>query len=244
MQGELAVATVELEAETNKRQSRPDRIASLRTRCHELQSKLLEINNRLEALNIKAPLAGKLCSPVSKVREETLVDKLPTWDGNLFKASNLFARVERGTPIAVIGDPENLQAILKITQKDVEVIKEKSRVVLMAEGFLAERFEGTLNLISVSDTQVEDLPEALAKTEQERRSQSYDAQASKSKVADNAQGSQDFMQERIYQASVDLTDWPTQLIAGTRGQARIDIGYRSSLWHIRRWFSATWRVYF
>jgi putative peptide zinc metalloprotease protein len=156
---DLQVAIERLQGE---RQRLASRLGSLRRRAFEDEHAALEIAEVEEALvsvdqqlaarqldirklTVTAPESGVVIEPPTLPPASRDSGRLPSWSGTPFDAKNLAAFLPSGSPVCDIGDPNRLEAILAIDEKDVEFLRPGLKVELFLDQLpgrtLASRIE-------------------------------------------------------------------------------------------------------
>lgn len=213
-----------------------------------LQNQLDLVNGRLERLTINSPTDGTVFAAIGRPRKSQTGEKLVTWQGSPLDSRNRFATFEKQQPVCVVGSPDQLEAVLIIPQHDVELVASRQNVKLMLNSVAGRRVQGTIARISVAETGLSQLPDLMARSEKEKngsqlqRTSERGVSGDLSEKVNTAAG--DLPSGRIFQASVPIRDPLPSTNIGSRGRARIFIGYRTIAWRLHRWLNQTTHVTF
>lgn len=220
-------------------------VASLEEKLRRKERIHSQQEQRLSYLVIRSPGPGVLLDVPSRPSESGLGEDLQSWEGHVLQPENLGTWVQRGTPLAILGDPQRPTATLVVRQDQIELIQSGMPVTLMMDSDSNRRFHGHLDIISTSDTDPEQMPSSLASEEQAAASARTNPNEQSDLTADNSQPNPNLSQEVQFQATVILDDVTEQaLIVGTKGYAKVHIGNRSLGWRLKRWVLNNWNLNF
>lgn len=202
------------------------KIPAARAALADLETQLADRRREAERLTLTTPVAGTII-PVPKVPERAARDgRLPTWSGNLLDAVNRGAAVEPGTLVCLVGDPQNLSAVLLVDDTNVPRLEPGQRVRLTLDQAPGEVLSG----------QVLDVAR-------------HDAETSESTATARADLAQLFAgltppgrSDKHYQVRVRLDDAPHALAIGGRGEAKIAAERITLARWLLRYFAQTFRL--
>lgn len=220
-------------------------VANLQEKLRRKERIRSQQEERLSHLVIRSPGSGVLLDVPSRPSESELGESLQSWNGHVLQSENLGTWVQRGTPLAILGDPQKPTATLVVRQDQVELIRSGMPVTLMMDSDSGRRFHGHLDVVSFSDTDAEQMPSSLASEEQSAAAERTNPNDSSDLTADNSQPNPNLSDDVQFQAMVVLDDVDQQaFIVGTKGYAKIHIGNRSLGWRLRRWLLNNWNLNF
>jgi len=205
------------------------RIESIRQRAHTDEAALLELSQTEEALaaldqqivrlrqdlsklTIRAPRAGVMVPPASRVRDNEDDTRLACWSGRPLEARNIGAYLEPSTLLCKVAPPGQLEAILAIDQADLDFVREGQAVDLVLPSRPGQRLASQIDRIA-----------------EEKMALPPGRRAAHSGGALQAHSSAERVQRPlsvVYQASVPLDDSTRQIAAGVTGLARIHAGWQ------------------
>lgn len=188
---------------------------------------LNDVTQKLGLLTIRAATAGVLMAPPEKQIPPNVkqAEQLPGWSGTPFDEVNRSAVFSESDLICLIGDPNQMQAILVIDQHDIDLVETGIDVDIKIESARLDTFSGKIK--TISEREMTQTPEALA------------SQAGGALNTEMGPGGQLRPISTSYQARVPLKDVSVPLRAGYRGQAKIYVGWKSVGWRIYRFFAKT-----
>lgn len=124
------------------------------------QETLADIEERLkqrtldqERLTLKSPVAGTVLPPPRQVRKKSDKELVP-WSGTPIEEKNLGSFLDTGTTLCLIGDPQQLEALLVIDQSDVEFVRTGQRVHIQLDESPGETLWGTIAEVGELDLDV------------------------------------------------------------------------------------------
>jgi len=167
----------------------------------------------LELLTVRAPVAGEIL-PAPK-RPPALADEdgqLPPWSGDPLCDRNLGATFTPGVLLCRVGDSKRLHAALAVDESQIEFVKCGDPVTLQIEGLPGRVFRGKIERISESDQEVSARLDTAAGGDIATRR--------------DAAGRRHALTAK-YQAIVPLDNAGREVLLGARGQAVIQVGYRT-----------------
>jgi putative peptide zinc metalloprotease protein len=167
----------------------------------------------VEALTIRASVAGTLLPPPNVVRRASDPHLPSFWTGTPFDSQNVECFLERGTLIGQIAETPELSALAFVNQRDVERLKIGQRVRLAVDGAGDREMSGTV--VEISASPVERVPRELV--------------AGRQIVVRPESSQADEPLEPHYQVRIHLDAGGRSFIPGAAGLARIEVADASLL---------------
>jgi putative peptide zinc metalloprotease protein len=170
----------------------------------DLEAQLKHLQNDASRLTLLAPRAGLIVSAASTSHENPIEGELSTWTHSPLDPRNEGSWLERGTVVCFVGDADSCEAVLHISQADIELVLTGQRVRLITALHPGTPLWGTIREISKQDAKA--IPAELSdrelptKTDENRNRRPLDT---------------------WYQARLELDPSPVKLLPGTRGDAQI-----------------------
>jgi putative peptide zinc metalloprotease protein len=87
-----------------------------------LLRQIAEQESKKNQLTIRAPIPGQLVAFQFDGRNRN-TDEMSKLSGGLLDAENVDSQIERGDPIAYVGDPARMRGFMRVDQRDVELVK-------------------------------------------------------------------------------------------------------------------------
>jgi putative peptide zinc metalloprotease protein len=205
------------------------RIDSIRQRAHTEDAALLDLAHTEEALaalnkqikrleedvaklTIRAPEAGVVVPPPSRVAHERDRLELASWSGRPLDVRNVGAFLEPSTLVCKIAQPGKLEAILAVDQEELDFVRPGQAVDLLLASHPGLRLPGSIDHIAEQNMEV--APTRLAA----HAGSGLATEADKSGVQRPL--------SVVYQANVPLDDAEERIVSGATGLARIHAGYQ------------------
>jgi putative peptide zinc metalloprotease protein len=215
---------VEIEQLRGERQRLESRLASLRQRAfddEQAAGEISEVEQMLAAtdeqiaareqderkLTIAAPAAGVVIPSPAILAGNRDPGRLPTWAGTPFDERNRRAFLAEGVAICQVGDPNRLEAILMIDERDVEFLHPGQTVDLFLEPVPGRRFRSRVEQLSQVDMKV--APRNLS------------SKSGGELLARTDSAGLDRPLNTTYQANAFLDDETGLLLVGATGQGKI-----------------------
>ena len=191
----------------------------------DLQKRLAEREENARRLTITAPVAGTVLPPAFQ-EEAASEGELARWSGSPLDPRNLNGFLETGTLFCLIGDAQNIEALLIIDQGDVQFVRPGQTVRLRLDERPGEILTGTVKDVAQIDLKVtprelfqhEDLPTRI-----------------------NEQGRPELV-STSYQARVEFDSHDVTFSAGSTGTAKIETAPQSLAARLSRYLSRTFRL--
>ena len=136
------------------------RIPVTRKAIEDIDRRLATLDGQLQRLQLKATQGGQVLTPPNVPREPTATDELPLWHGSPLDTENLGCYLEAGTPLCLVGDPDEVTATVIVPQEDLRLVRPEQSVELLLQGLSDRTLRGVVR--EVSPVPVETLPRELA----------------------------------------------------------------------------------
>ena len=175
-----------------------------------LEEQLEERRQETRKLVVRAPAAGLLLPAASKAPRQSTM--LPTWYGRPLSPHNVGAYLDVSTDVGRIAQPGEIEAILAISQDEVEFVRAGQGVELFPVSLPAEAWTGRIE--HLSQQQMHSAPANLSLKSGGNLATRTDEQGIERPV------------DVLYQASVPLHDEEGRLLPGTTGRAKVHCGYQ------------------
>ncbi|MFI4875449.1 MAG: HlyD family efflux transporter periplasmic adaptor subunit [Blastopirellula sp. JB062] len=211
--------------QSNNNRSTAGQIPAAEAVLADLARQLAAVTKDAERLRIQTPCSGVVFPPPRRTKATKQERRLPTWSGTPLDPANRGALLERGELLAIVAEPQAIEARLFIRQSDVDLLAVGDSVKLLFDGLAGERIEGRIVEISRDDSF--DAPRNLVQGADvpTRRDESGEVR----------------LIERSYQATVELNAIPPELMPGSRGKA-VALGRSLTLGQrLSRWISGNFR---
>jgi putative peptide zinc metalloprotease protein len=163
----------------------------------DAEAQLARRQAMVEALVIRAPIAGRVAAPPARKPPLSEADRLRPWAGSPLEVRNLGAWIEPGTPLAVIAEPDGWAAWAGVQQADAPAVQPGMAVRLALDGNPMDVLTGRVVAVA-------------------RRARSNEPDA-----ADHCQGAGPPQEPWYHVVQIELDASATPLFAGARGVARI-----------------------
>ncbi|GIX00588.1 MAG: hemolysin D [Pirellulaceae bacterium] len=185
--------------------------------------------DRLSMLQIRAAREGVILPPPPKPlpKQYDAEQQLPGWSGNPFDEKNNDAFFSEADLLCLVGDPKNMEAVLVVDQHDIDLVQEGDEVEIMLDAARLDSFVGRIERIS--EMEMKETPEHLALQSGGRLDTQLDSSGRLRPISTS------------YQARVPLEHVAMPLRPGYRGQAKIDVGWKSLGWRVYRFCARTFR---
>lgn len=111
---------------------------------------LAEKQAEFDRLTVRAPCDGVvLALPHRSAPAQNKGDgRLPTWTGSPFSTKNIGAQLEPTDPICLVGDPEDLEAMLLIDQTYYSLVREGQAVKLLFDSKTGSSYKSKITLMA------------------------------------------------------------------------------------------------
>jgi len=186
-------------------------ISETAARIAKLQRRI-EIQTQKERhLSLVAARDGEVIAPPNLVaRPSPEFDaRLQTWSGTPMDPENRSAQFEASTLFCIVGDPDDMQAMLVVDESDIKLVTIGQEVQLMMDEFPGERFTG--EVVNVSQDSLTQLPRELSITN-----------GGKVAVGPGPEGGE-MPLLTSYEVSVSINSENRELLTGFRGSAKIEV---------------------
>jgi putative peptide zinc metalloprotease protein len=195
--------------------------------AEQLSAKAAEDFQRLQ---VRSPSAGVVFEPPYRDDKPPTDGRLNVWSGSPLDPPNRGAFVSPEDLLCIIGDPQKMEAVLVIDQRDIQLVQTGMEVALQLESRQLWPTSGTIFQISQMEMQYS--PANLASQAGGGVDTKADAEGGLRPI------------NTSYQARVMLPDDPGGLRVGYRGTAKIYTEWRSLGWRVWRWGVRTFNFEF
>jgi putative peptide zinc metalloprotease protein len=176
-----------------------------------------ELNKKYDArdrLTLKAPRDGVVLPPPWVPKREDPTGKLSRWYGTPFEPRNAGCHLERRTEFCLVGDPDQMEAVLVIDQADSDFVVEDQPVDIKLDQLPFQTFTGKIDIIAAEEMTVS--PRRLAAKHGGEVPTETDPQTGIERP-----------QSTSYYASVPLPDPDDLLRTGLRGRAKVHVRWQT-----------------
>ncbi|ADB16855.1 peptidase M50 [Pirellula staleyi DSM 6068] len=218
------------------------RVEGLRQRAHTDDSALLEVAETEEALEaidkqlrqrqeqiqrmiVRAPLDGILVPPPTKPRPASKPTTLASWHGRPLSVRNVGAYLEESTLIGRIVQPGALEAMLAVSQNDIEFVVAGQEVDMVLDQWPGIKLVSRVEHISRQELEV--APRSLSTSAGGTLATRADSEGRERPL------------EVTYLVSVPIQDDSHEMLIGGSGEARIHAGHLTIGQRIYRAFCKT-----
>ncbi|MFH1918566.1 MAG: hemolysin D [Planctomycetota bacterium] len=213
LDGEVAQHANQLE--TLKRLRHDDPLAS--AQIPETEAALAALDEQLEKkrldrqrLELKAPRDGVVLPPPWTPKREGPQGQLPSWSRTPLAPENLGCYLEGGTQFCLVGEPNEMEALLVIDQADIDFVAVGQKVEIKLDELPHDIFTGTI--LKISEEELDISPRGL----------SVKSGGELATETDPTTGAERPM-STSYQASVPLPNPDGDFRIGLRGRAKVHV---------------------
>jgi putative peptide zinc metalloprotease protein len=168
----------------------------------------------LDRLRITAPAAGTIIPPPSRPEKAAATPgRLRTWYGTPFDDKNVGALITPTDPICIVGNPDDMEAVLVIDQAYIDLVREGHKVRVLFESNTHRAYESQIE--SIAAVELQSVSKAASTQAGGRLETKTDMTTGTVKPLSTS-----------YQASAPLDDSTGRLQVGLQGQARIYTGWQ------------------
>ncbi|MDX1963703.1 MAG: biotin/lipoyl-binding protein [Pirellulales bacterium] len=190
------------------RSSAGNEIATIRKQLEVAEQQLELKLQDLDRLILVADVAGTIISPPALPEPPVDEDgKLPGWSGTPLQAKNRGAVLEMATLFCLIGNPQELEAIMVIDQTEVDFVRPGQAVEIKLDSLPHEMLSSTLESISSSRVT------AISRANSVKTGGEIETQTDQKGIERPISTS--------YEAKARFDDSRSLLLPGMRGRARI-----------------------
>jgi putative peptide zinc metalloprotease protein len=132
------------------------KIPAARAALADLAEQLADRRRDADRLTLAAPAAGIVISAPNVEVRESKDGRLPTWSGNLLDEQNRGALVEPGTLVCLVGDPNDLSAVLLVDDTDVSRLTPGQPVRIVLEQAPGQILSGQVLAVARHDAESTD----------------------------------------------------------------------------------------
>lgn len=206
------------------------RVEDLRQRAHTDDSALLEVAETEEALAaideqlrerqlqiqrlmVRAPIDGVLVPPPERARPAAKPATLTNWHGRPLAIRNVGAYLEASTLLARVVQPGQLEAMLAVSQSDIEFVAAGHQVDMVLDQWPGIRLVSRVENISRQELEI--APRSISASAGGTLATKTDSEGRERPL------------EVTYLVSVPIEDQTHEMLLGGSGEARIHAGYQT-----------------
>ena len=202
-----------------------DQLPAAQAALADLEQQLTNRENDLSKLELIAPVAGVILPPPAIPSSSNKTGQLNDWAGTPLEQRNRSAFLSTGTLLCLVGEPERIEAVLTVSQDDVELVAPGQAVRLLLDEAPGILLTGEVTKLARIDVQI--------LTREHVASQRIPTQTNERGVARPV--------ETLYQAKVKLDDTDRPLLLRSGGNAKITVASHSLAWRGWRFLQRTFR---
>jgi putative peptide zinc metalloprotease protein len=202
-----------------------DQLPAAQEALADLQQQARQTERELARLTLTAPIAGVVIPPPARAAEED-PDELSSLAGTPLDAENLGCRLEAGTLLCQIGEPDRLEALVIVGEAEVERLRAGQQIRLSLHMSPGEIRTGRVK--EVARVNASDLPPELIA-------------ADLLLVRNDARG-RPRLPGNYYQAVVSLDDSPAPVLTNAVGWAKVRVDPQPLGLHFYRALRSTFRL--
>lgn len=166
---ELEVRRARLEQDLSAYRTRSSVESSASARIAELSSSLGAVNHQialldrqLQEMTLRADRKGQLFAPLNRKQAQAVSGDLTQWSGTPLSPENVGAWFDANTMFGVIGDPNRMEAVIVISQSDVQLLQPGQEVLARCRQFTRVFLHSEIE--SVSQDELLQVPPELSQT--------------------------------------------------------------------------------
>ncbi|MEM7479041.1 MAG: hemolysin D, partial [Planctomycetota bacterium] len=236
--GELFIARTKYETALTQGTSDSQARAQLKAYEESVLSQtaiVKKIQERMALLSIRSPIAGTIMPvPDKEVPPQMEAsEQLPSWSGNPFDNVNSEAVFTESDEICMIGDPNEMEAVLVIDQHDIDLVQK----------LIEEKTDVGVDM-KLESSRMSTITGYISDIAPREMTETSEALASQAGGSLNTEMGPDGRLRPIstsYQALVPLKDVEIPLRPGYRGHGKIYVGWKSAGWRVYRFLAKTFR---
>ncbi|MBI1904013.1 MAG: efflux RND transporter periplasmic adaptor subunit [Planctomycetia bacterium] len=177
-------------------------------------------------LTLRAPRSGVVL-PAAETFATPADHASASWSGTLLDDQNLGCYVQASSPLCLVGDRREMEAVLVIDQVDVELVRPGDRVEIMLDELQGAVLHGTI--------------EEIASREMLAASRRLSSKSGGDLATRTDAAGLERPQSTSYAARVRLDDEQGLLCDGLRGRAKVSTRRRTVAWQAGRYLGQTFR---
>jgi putative peptide zinc metalloprotease protein len=131
-----------------------EQLPAARAVLASLEERWQERRRDAQRLNLKAPAAGVIVAVPPTHAKDDGSGKLPTWSGLVLDEANRGARIEAGTLVCLVGDPDDRSAVLLVEDTDAARVRPGQEVRLRLDQLPGQVVTG--KVVSAADDEASD----------------------------------------------------------------------------------------
>lgn len=244
---DLLMELSDLESEQKRLEFLRDALNNQRLRAergHEVEQSYVEVIEQLKSveeqlekkrqqvalIDVPAPIEGTVFPVPDKSPNKQADGRLPDWSGSIFDEKNQGAHLASSDVICQIGNADEMEAVLYISQDQIELVYPDQEVEIKLDAFPGKTFKG--NITAMGSKEVEFIPPALSTQQGGTLPAIADSESGRLRP-----------QNATFPAQVPLTIDQKSLKLGMRGRAKVWVKWEpmgSRLW---RYISRTFHFY-
>jgi putative peptide zinc metalloprotease protein len=163
LEGQLAETNAEIDSLIDQR-SHDTRIGlqvkPAKERLATVGALLQEKREKLKQLQVVSPIEGTVIPPPMKTQERTPPGQLPAWSGSPFDKKNSGAHFAESDLVCLIGDPQQVEAVLVVDQADIELVRVKQPVYIKLDAYPGHVF--STEVAKIANDKMESSPLSLS----------------------------------------------------------------------------------
>jgi putative peptide zinc metalloprotease protein len=174
------------------------------------EKQLEEKRQDQERLRLKAPRDGIVLPPPWTPNRDDPAGRLSNWYGTPFEPQNMGCYLEPGSKFCLVGNPEQMEAVLVIDQADIDFVASGQEVEIKVDELPFETFPGKIEKIAEEEMEVS--PRRMSAKQGGELSTKTDPETGVERPMSTS-----------YYASVHLPDPEDRFRIGLRGRAKVHV---------------------
>ncbi len=201
-------------------------LQQLKSVREQLEKKRQQVNQ----IDLPAPIDGTVFAVPDKSSQSGSDGRLAEWSGSVFDAKNRGARLSTSDMICQIGDSRRMEAVLYISQDQIELVQTDQDVEIKLDGFPGRTFKGQIAVMGSKE--VEFIPPSLSTQQGGELPAVTDQETGRLRP-----------QNATFPAQVPLGEGVEDLKLGMRGRAKIYVQWQPLGTRMWRYISRTFHFY-
>jgi len=204
------------------------RIGELATSLANAEQQLRLLEEQLAAMTLIAGQSGKLFPPRNRPSAPVSVGDLSRWSGTPLSGENRGGWFDANTVFGVIGDPQQMEAVIVIAQSDIQLVQPGQAVLAGCQQFTNQFLHA--KIMSASQDELRQLPPELSQTNGGPIA-AEPAEHGERPLLTAYTAVATFEAKEVVEQNIEL-------LPGMRGQARILVGHASLAARLQRLLSS------
>jgi putative peptide zinc metalloprotease protein len=125
----------------------------------DAESQLSQYRRRADELVVRSPIAGTIIAP-PVVKAEQISDRLRNWSGSPLEARNQGCWVEPGTVLCMVGEPNQLSALVTVDERDMVDLQPGDQVKILLESAPVRIVTGAVKQVASRATEPDSEPDS------------------------------------------------------------------------------------